>query len=319
MNINTLLKGVGLLCLIFLPLVANDFYIELASKVLILGLFAMSLNLLVGQTGLVSFGHAAFFGVGSYSTILLSSALATNQAIWILLGVLLVTLLVAMLIGVFVLRTSGVYFIMATLAFSQMFYYLFHDTSIGGGSDGIFLLDTLALTTLLDLSNPYHLYAISLMVLIVCYLGLSYLMKTPIGMALKGIRGNEDRMRSLGYRTFYYKWFAFMAAGSLAGLAGFLHTLLYGFANPELLSWHQSGNVLLMVILGGIGSLMGAILGAFSFVFLQEVFMHFTEYWQLLMGACIVLTVLLVPDGIVSLPTRFRQFIQRLFNSSSRS
>jgi branched-chain amino acid transport system permease protein len=142
--------------------------------------------------------------------------------------------------------------------------------------------------------------------LIVAYLFLRILLRSPLGHALAGIKSNEHRMLSLGFPVFLYKLAAFVVAGGLAGLAGFLSACQFGFVTPELLSWHQSGNVLLMVILGGVGTLNGAVTGAFAFVVLQEVFSSLTKHWQFLMGTVIVLVVMLLPGGLASVPQRLR-------------
>ena len=275
----------------------------------------MSLDLLVGFTGLVSFGHAAYFGVAAYAVALLTPKFEPAN-LWIALPASVATAaLVALVIGFFVLHTRGVYFIMVTLAFAQMMYFLFHDTGIGGGSDGVYVnfKPDAGLFGIrpFDLANARHLYYFIAALALLTYATLARILRSPFGRALAGIRSNEPRMRSLGYPTFRYKLAAFTLAGAFAGLAGFLYAVLYGFVTPELLAWHQSGSVLLMVILGGMGTLFGAVMGAVAFVGLQEVFSNLTKHWQLAMGAVIVLAVLGLPGGLARLPGRIRSAIAK--------
>jgi branched-chain amino acid transport system permease protein len=300
-----------LVCLVALalfPLSGLTFYAELVTKVMVLAIFAMSLDLLVGYTGLVSFGHAAFFGIGAYVLALMTPKYEAAN-FWVTLpAAILVAALAAFVIGIFVLRTKAIYFIMVTLAFAQMIYFLFHDTKLGGGSDGISLNFKpemkIAGVDLIDLGNGLHFYYFVLTLMVIVYLFLRVVLRSPFGHALMGIKVNEHRMRSLGFPVFYYKLASFTLAGALAGLAGYLSGVQFGFVNPEILSWHQSGNVLLMVILGGLGNLYGAAAGAFVFVLLQELFSSITKHWQLLMGAVIVFLVLFLPGGLSRLAHR---------------
>jgi branched-chain amino acid transport system permease protein len=300
-----------LVCLVALalfPLSGLTFYAELVTKVMIFAIFAMSLDLLVGYTGLVSFGHAAFFGIGAYALALMTPKYEAAN-FWVTLpAAILVAALAAFVIGIFVLRTKAIYFIMVTLAFAQMIYFLFHDTNLGGGSDGISLNFKpemkIAGVDLIDLGNGLHFYYFVLALMVIVYLFLRVVLRSPFGHALMGIKVNEHRMRSLGFPVFCYKLASFTLAGALAGLAGYLSGVQFGFVNPEILSWHQSGNVLLMVILGGLGNLYGAAAGAFVFVLLQELFSSITKHWQLLMGAVIVFLVLFLPGGLSRLADR---------------
>lgn len=307
-RVSTFFKLAVLLGLAGFPLFGSTFYTEVVAKILILAIFAMSLDLLVGFTGLVSFGHAAYFGIAAYMAVLLApQSEAAN--LWVILPLaILCAGIAAFVIGIFVLRTKGIYFIMVTLAFSQMAYFIFHDTKFGGGSDGIYLDyrpdATIGGFTPFDFNQTTHLYFFVLLALVAVYVFLTLLLRSPFGRVLVGIRSNEHRMLSLGYATFHYKLAAFTIAGALAGLAGFLYAVLFGFVTPEYLSWHKSGDVLLMVILGGMGNLAGAVAGAFVLTGLQEVFADWTKHWQLLMGGVIVLAVLFMPGGLAALPGR---------------
>jgi branched-chain amino acid transport system permease protein len=302
-----LLAGVVVL-LALLPLVAEKFYVQLVTKIMILSIFALSLDLLVGYTGLVSLGHAAYFGVAAYTLALVAQA-SDEVNLWITLPLALVaSALAALVIGAFVVRTAGVYFIMVTLAFAQMVYHFFHDTRIAGGSDGIYV-NTRPQTWLpgLDLSSDYHFYYAVLVLLVAVFVVLTMILRSPFGRALQGIKANERRMRALGFATLRYKLAAFVLAGTLAGLAGYLAAAKEGYVNPEMLAWHQSGTVLMMLILGGMGTVVGAVIGAFSYVLLQEWFSGITKHWQLLMGAFIVVAVLVFPKGIAGVVSRIER------------
>ncbi|HEY1326239.1 MAG TPA: branched-chain amino acid ABC transporter permease [Casimicrobiaceae bacterium] len=298
------------------PWFGGKFYVDLAMTVMILAIFALSLELLVGRTGLVSFGHAAFFGVGAYAAVLLSSKGAAASLLWLLPASMLAAALFAALVGALSLRTRGIYFIMVTLAFAQMAYYVFHDTKLGGGSDGIYLYvkPVLALGTVrLDLDGTLAFYYFALACLVGVFGFLVTLSRSPYGHALAGIRANEQRMRAAGFSTYPYKLAAFTLAGALAGLAGFLYAVKDGFVNPEIVAWHQSGSVLLMVILGGIGSWRGAVIGAFAFVLLKELFQSeaifgaFARHWQLPLGLTIIAAVALMPNGLIGVASQLRR------------
>jgi branched-chain amino acid transport system permease protein len=290
------------------PATGATFYGELVTKVMILAIFAMSLDLLVGVTGLVSFGHAAFFGIGAYTLALLSPRYEPADLWPTLAAALAVAALCAAAVGALAVRVKGVYFIMVTLAFAQLFYFVFHDTELGRGSDGITMnfkpVWAMGPVKLLEPEKPTTAYYLVYVCLVVSFVFLRLLRRSPFGRALQGIKSNEHRMRSLGFRVFRYKLAAFTLAGALAGLAGYLSALQYGFVNPELLSWHQSGAVLVMLILGGLGTFQGAVLGAFAFAAMQELFQLVTPHWQLLLGGTIVLVVLALPGGLSSVTAR---------------
>lgn len=299
------------------PYVGGRFYVDLVLTTMILSIFALSLELIVGDTGLVSFGHAAFFGIGAYATALLPAGAAPPSLLWLLPAALAVTALAALVIGALSLRTRGVYFIMVTLAFAQMAYYVLHDTRLAGGSDGMYLSvkPVLAIggATVLDLGNARAFYYATFGALVGVYALLALVRRSRLGHALNGIRANEQRMRAAGFSTYPYKLAAFVLAGTLAGLAGFLHAVKDGFVNPEILAWHQSGAVLLMLIIGGIGSLRGAVAGAFLFVMLKELFQSealfgaFARHWQLPLGLTIIACVALMPNGVAALGSQLRR------------
>jgi len=274
----------------------------------------LSLELLVGGVGLVSLGHAAFLGIGAYVAVLGTGDSGAASIWWLLPAAVAAAALYALFVGALSLRTRGVYFIMVTLAFAQMAYYVFHDTKLGGGSDGIFLYSKpvlqIAGATLLDLDHKLHLYYAVFAALVLTYALLALIGRSRFGHALAGIRVNEQRMRAAGFPTYGYKLAAFVIAGALAGLAGFLLAVKDGAVNPELLSWHESGAVLLMIILGGIGSLRGAVIGAITFTLLKELYQNdallggFAAHWQLTLGLTIIAFVALLPKGLIGLRAR---------------
>ena len=306
-SLNVLL-ALCLLALLAFPFVGTDFYVQMVSRMMILAIFAMSLDLLQGVTGLVSLGHAAYFGVAGYALAFLTPAgepvsLYTSLPIAVAASALL-----ALVIGFLVVRTHGIYFIMVTMAFAQMVFYLFFDNKALGGSDGIYI-NFKPDARLFDLENKQVFYYFTLACLIAVYAFLRRLLWSPFGRALAGIRVNEHRMRALGFATFSHKLAAFTLAGALAGLAGYLWGAQTGYVNPELMGFHMSAHAIMMVILGGMGNFAGAIIGAFSFEYLLHVFKDLPEvagfnlgkHWQLWMGCFIVALVVFAPRGILGL------------------
>jgi branched-chain amino acid transport system permease protein len=299
-----------------LPAFLSSYSADRVVRIMIYAIFALSLELLVGTTGLVSLGHAGFFGIAAYVTVLASGDDAASIA-WLLPVSMLAAGLYALVTGALSLRTRGVYFIMVTLAFAQMAYFVFHDTPVGGGSDGMFLMSRPMLTVggvaLLDLEKASHRYYLALICLAGTYALLAMVLRSRFGHALAGIRINEQRMRAAGYQTYYYKLAAFVLAAMLAGVAGFLMAAKNGAVNPELLSWHESGGVLMMIILGGLGSLRGAVLGAIAFVLLKEFYASsallgsIAGHWQLTLGLTMILFVALMPQGLIGLARRWKR------------
>lgn len=294
------------------PLFTGNYGIDLVTKIMIYGIFALSLDLLVGATGLICFGQAAFFGIGAYATVLLSPQTDAPSLLWLLPACVLAAAVYALAVGALSLRTKGAYFIMVTLAFAQMAYYVVHDTPLGGGTDGIYLTIKPVLGSLLDLEKPLALYGLTLLLLALVFGFLVLLSRSRFGRALDGIRVNEQRMRATGFSTYPYKLAAFVISGGIAGLAGFLFAVKDGFVNPEMMSWHLSGAVLIMIILGGLGHLRGALIGAFAFALLQEffkseaVFGEFARHWHMGLGLSIIASVVFLPRGLVGVPEQLR-------------
>jgi branched-chain amino acid transport system permease protein len=295
-----------------MPFVGTDYSNDWVAKTIIFSIFALSLELLVGTTGLVCFGQAAFFGVGAYVTVLLTAEFPNPSSGFLVIASVMSASVLALFVGALSLRTKGVYFIMVTLAFAQMVYYVIHDTPLGGGTDGIYLSSKPMLFAEYGLSNPtvFYFFTVSCLLLVLIFLGI--LLRSRFGHALVGIRINENRMSAAGYETYFYKLAVFVISGGIAGLAGFLYAIKDGYVNPELLSWHQSGAVLIMIILGGLGYLRGAVIGAFAFALLEEIFRSeaifgaFAKHWHLGLGLAIILCVALLPKGLVSLPSQWR-------------
>ena len=304
----------GIIALAVWPLVTGTFGVDFVTKTMIYAIFALSLELLVGTTGLVCFGQAAFFGLAGYAAVKLSPEGAAASLLWLLPASMLVAALYALFMGALSLRTQGVYFIMVTLAFAQMAYYVVHDTPLGGGTDGIYLYvkPVLALgsLTLIDLDSPRVMYYCVLASLVAVFAFLALLLRSRFGRALAGIKANEVRMRATGFSTYPYKLAAFVISGAIAGLAGFLFAVKDGVVNPELLSWHLSGAVLIMIILGGLGHLRGAVIGAFAYALLQELFKSeaifgaFAKHWLLGLGLAIIVSVALLPRGLIGAADR---------------
>ena len=312
-----LVLGMGLVALLAFPFVGTPFYTEMVTRMMIMAIFAMSLDLLQGVTGLVSLGHAAYFGLAGYALAFLTPQGEAVSLWWTLPLAVLASGLAALLIGFFAVRTQGIYFIMVTMAFAQMVFYLFFDNKALGGSDGLYInfKPTAAMFgwAPFDLDNKRVLYYFTLAALLLVYAFLRRLLFSPFGRTLSGIRVNEHRMRAMGYGVFGYKLAAFVVAGALAGLAGYLWGAQTGYINPELMGFHMSAHAIMMVILGGMGNFAGAIVGAFAFEYLLHVFkdlptvgsVNLGKHWQLWMGLFIVLLVTFAPRGILGLVERF--------------
>jgi branched-chain amino acid transport system permease protein len=289
-----------------MPWWASSYHMQLGSVALVSAMFALSLQLLVGGTGLVSLGHAGFFGVGAYAVYLLPSGLSILLT---LPAAALLAAVAALPIGALSLRTRGFFFLMVTLAFGQMLFFLFHDTPLGGGKDGVFITRPAfelfgMLYEVPRRQRPQVLLWLNLGLLVAMYAALLALMRTSFGHALQGIRANEERMRALGYDTTHLKLAAFVVAGALAGVAGHMWAMIEAFVNPELLSWHRSAEALLMLLLGGIGALHGPILGAAAYVAIGEVATLITERQRLVEGLVFLAVVLLLPKGLAGIGLR---------------
>jgi branched-chain amino acid transport system permease protein len=301
-----MLLAAGVVLLVAFPFIGSDFYAQTVARMMILAIFAMSLDLLQGVTGLVSLGHAAFFGLAGYALAFLTPAGEAAGLWWTLPVAVAASGLAALIIGFFVVRTHGIYFIMVTMAFAQMVFYLFFDNKVLGGSDGLYVNFKPA-AVLFDLDDKRVFYYFTLAMMLLVFAFLRRLLWSPFGRTLAGIRVNEHRMRAMGFTTFRYKLAAFTLAGALAGLAGYLWGAQTGFVNPELMGFQMSAHAIMMVILGGMGNFAGAIIGAFAFEYLLLWFkdlptigaVDLGKHWQLWMGLFIVVLVTFAPRGLL--------------------
>ena len=301
----------ALACAIVLPFVAPGYYVQFTSKAMLMGMMALSLNLVVGFGGLVSLCHAAFFGLAGYMLAFLTPD-GGGATIWLSLPLALLAVgVVAAVIGALSLRTRGIYFIMVTLAFGEMLFYFFHDTKMGGGSDGMYIYFkpeiVLGGLTLLDLESNRVFYYVSLACLVGSVLLVRMLVQSPFGHALAAARDNERRALSLGYSIFRVRLTAFVISAMIAGLAGYFSAAQFGFIAPQMLGWHLSATVLVMVVLGGMSSVLGPIVGAFALIGLEELLKSSIEHWKLVKGLVIIALVFLLPGGLQQLGAMLRR------------
>ena len=297
-----LIPVVLLAAAIALPFAVPTYYVQFVSKAFIMGILAMALNLAVGHGGLVSLCHAAFFGLAGYVLALLSPGYDPASLLLTLPAAMLAAAAAALIIGALALRTRGVYFIMVTLAFGEMLFFLFHDTDIAGGSDGAYVNAkpeiAIAGHRLLDLASPMAFYFVVLFFLIATIAVLTMLVRSPFGHALAAARDNERRARSLGFPIYRIRLVAFVISGAIAGLAGYFAAAQFGFVAPQMLGWHLSATVLVMVLIGGLRSVTGPLIGALVLIVLEEVLKASTDYWKLAEGLIIIVIVLALPNGV---------------------
>lgn len=301
LNKNSLVYLVLLVALCIFPFVMSNYFLSILVEILILGIFALSLNILVGYTGLVSLGHAAFFGVGAYTASLIAIHYTSNALITLTAGILF-SLIMASIIGFFCNRVNGFYFLMLTLAFSQMFYALVYRWgSLTQGDNGLSGIPkpTLWVHGLLD--SPIAFYFFILVIFLIVFIGLRVILHSPLGQIFVGIRENETRVRVMGYNTTIYKNISFILAGGIGGLAGSLYAFFNGFISPKDIYWTMSGEVLIMVLVGGVGTLIGPVLGAAFIVILETFVSSYTDLWMLIVGLTFILFVIFIPKGIVSI------------------
>lgn len=305
--LNARLGFAVLALLIAFPFAASlagaEFYVSVASRMLIFALAASSLNLILGFGGMVSFGHAAFVGLGAYAVgILMQAGVTSAWLAWpAAVGVAAVA---ALLIGAVSLRTQGVYFIMITLAFAQMLYFLVVSIKRYGGEDGLALAGRSQLGLGIDLSGDRAFYFTVLTLGVAVFVLMARLVNSRFGHALQAIRENPVRMEAVGFPVLRIRLAAFTLAGAVAGLAGALLANHAAFVSPATMQWSQSGMLMIMVILGGVGRLWGGVVGALVFLLLEEVFSRYTMHWQFFLGAVLLAIVLVAPNGILSLRRR---------------
>jgi branched-chain amino acid transport system permease protein len=286
------------------PLIVRDlYYIQLVTEIMIVALLAMSLNFLIGYTGLVSLGHATFLGLGAYACAIITKEV--YESIWLGLvcaGVL--SAVVAAFIGIFCVRLSGLYFAMITMAFSQAFYTVaFYWTGVTGGDDGMIGIPRPAVgipgLPYFAMDSFEGFYYLTLGIVTVLMLIAWRIVGSPFGSVLQAIRDNPERVEFLGLPVQRYKLAAFVISGVFGGLAGGLFATYQGFISPELLYWTKSGEIVLMTILGGMYSFLGPTVGAGIFLFLRDTVLNYTEYWKIIVGGVLILLVLFMPGGVV--------------------
>jgi branched-chain amino acid transport system permease protein len=282
---------------IAVPLVADTYYTKLATRIVIFGMAALAVDILLGYAGLVSLGHAAFLGVGAYATGVLVDAGITNGFLVMPAAVLCATA-AALVVGALSLRTSGLYFIMITLAFAQMIYYVAQSMRAYGGTDGFTLKVRTTFGGIVDINDATTFYYVSLALLVIIINLCARFLRAEFGVVLRGSRDNAVRIEAVGFPAYRYKLVAFCISGGIAGLAGALLANLNQYVAPlGMLNWEVSGELLVMVIFGAAGTLMGPVLGAAVFLFFAEILSGLTEHWMLILGPILVLRVLLVKDG----------------------
>jgi branched-chain amino acid transport system permease protein len=283
--------------MLFFPLLVNDYPRTLIAEIYIFAVFAMSLDVLLGYTGLLSLGHAAFFGLGAYTVIVLSALFNLDAWLGVLAGVVLAAAASA-LIGFFCVRVSGVTLLMLTLAFSQLIYSVaLKWRDVTGGSDGIGVPDKPGFFGL-DLNDSLVMYYLTLAFFLACYWGLRRLINSPLGHVFIGIRENEPRMLAIGYATPRYKLLAFTIGGTVAGLAGGIYAIFNGFISPDAVYWGASGDILIMVMLGGAGTLIGPALGSGIFLLMKNLVSTYSTHWMLIIGVVFIVCVLYFPGGV---------------------
>ena len=284
----------------------NDYPIIVLTRVVILALAAVSLNLILGYGGLVSLGHAAFLGIGGYTVgILTSHGVTHGPSQWSL--AILAAAFAALVIGALSLRTRGVYFILVTLAFAQMVYFISVGLDAYGGEDGLVLDRRSQFGALLDLSNKRSFYYLCVALLFAALALVGRLARSRFGVVLRGAAMNERRMRALGFPVYRYRLAAFVMAGAVSGLAGVLLANHTEFVSPSMMHWSRSADLIIIVVLGGMGTLAGPLLGALAFMLAEEALSHLTTYWQMIFGPLILLFVRFAGGGLAGfIPERAR-------------
>jgi branched-chain amino acid transport system permease protein len=293
-------RAVGLLAILAMlvyPFLVADYPRALLAEIYIFAIFAMSLDLLLGFTGLMSLGHAAFFGLGAYAVAILGTLFGVNAWLGLAAGVAIAAAGAA-LIGFFCVRTSGIPFLMLTLAFSQLvFSVALKWRDVTGGSDGVAIAEKPALFGF-ELSDSLAMYFMTLVFFLLSYWGLRRLLNAPLGHVFVGIRENEPRMLAIGYPTRAYKLLSFTIAGAFAGLAGGLYAIFNSFISPDAIYWTSSGDILIMTMLGGAGTLIGPAIGAGVFLLMKNVVSSYSEHWLAIIGIIFISCVMFFPGGI---------------------
>ena len=289
----------------------NAFYLDLATRMVILAIAAVSLNLVLGYGGMVSFGHAAYLGIGAYAVGIPVyhefyggfESIATTNGLYQIFWAVAISALFALITGAISLRTKGVYFIMITMAFAQMIYYLFISLEEYGGDDGL-VIEMRSELPVANLDNPVELYVMCWIALIAAIVIVRTITRSRFGMVLQGAKGNNERMVTLGYNTYAYRLVAYVISGAMCGFAGALLGNFSSFISPEMMAWSRSGELMFMVILGGTATTLGPVFGALVFIVGEEILSSFTIYWHLPFGLMLIGVVLYVRGGLAGLINR---------------
>ncbi|GLH78693.1 branched-chain amino acid ABC transporter permease [Bradyrhizobium sp. SSBR45G] len=310
LNVSSVVAALVVAGLVLLPvysnLSGNIFILTLFTRIVILALSAVSLNLIMGYGGMMSFGHAAYLGIGGYAVgILAQEGIGSGWAQFAV--AIAVSALYALVIGALSLRTRGVYFIMITLAFAQMAYYVASGLSRYGGDDGLTVYKRSDFGGLINLGNRVQFYYLCLFCLLAVVVLVWRIVNSRFGLVLQGLRSNEQRMQAIGFPSKRYKLACFVIAGMLCGLSGALLANNTDFVSPAVMYWTRSGDLMVMVILGGMGTLLGPVVGAVAFLVLEEVLSQITEYWAIIMGPLLLLVVLFGRGGIMGMLGRLNR------------
>jgi branched-chain amino acid transport system permease protein len=282
--------------------IGQPFYLDLARRILILAIAAVSLNLILGYGGLVSFGHAAYLGIGAYAVGILGFYGIGNGWIHLLVAVV-ASAIVAAAIGAVSIRTSGIYFIMITLAFTQMLYYLGISVAEFGGDDGM-RLKTKSQFPLVDLKDPVVFYYVALALLLLAVFVTYKIVNSRFGMVLRATKSNEPRSRAIGFSPYPYRLAAFVISGAMCGLSGALYANHTNYITPNLMSWQQSGDLMFMVILGGMATTSGPVIGAFALLLVEDLLAGWTQHWQVILGPLLILSVIFFRRGLAGIFTK---------------
>ena len=290
---------------VYVELGGSRFLLTLFTRIIILAMAAVSLNLILGFGGMMSFGHAVYLGIGGYAVGMLAhEGIYSGFVQWPV--ALAASALFALVIGALSLRTRGVYFIMLTLAFAQMAYYVVAGLARYGGDDGLTIYKRSQFFEPINLSNKTQFYYICLALLYASIYLVWRIVNSRFGMVIQGSRSNDTRMRAIGFPTFRYKLTCFVIAGILCGLAGALLANHTDFVSPAMMYWTRSGDLIIMVVLGGMGSVVGPVFGAIALLVLEETLSGITEYWQIILGPLLLLVVLFARGGIDGLLRKVR-------------
>ncbi len=293
----TVLVGMLVLLPPLAAILQQPFYLDLIRKVMIFAIAATSLNLILGYGGMVSFGHAAYLGLGGYAVGVL--AFYGVESGWLQWSVAIgASALVALAIGAVSVRTSGIYFIMITLAFTQMLYYLGTSLDVYGGDDGMRIKARSTFSGLIDLGDPVSFYYLVLVLMLASVYLVHRLANSRFGMVLRATRSNEARSRAIGFSPYPYQLAAFTIAGAMCGLAGALFANHTAYITPDFMHWTRSGEIMFMVILGGIATAAGPLLGALALLVVETLLAGWTEHWMAILGPLLVLSVIFFRRGL---------------------